>query len=110
MKQNKQRLYMSDLEFKPIHKFIRVTFSSIKYTKNTNSDILSLLVYNYSPCKITLPLGLLGYCETNATISPTLEVSYRVNNIIKINFLNIFQNIRYMSINIMKNNQTETHS
>ena len=79
MKQNKQRLYMSDLEFKLIHKFFRVTISSIKNTKNTNSDIISLHIYKNSPYKITVPLGLLGYCKTNATISPTLEVAYRVN-------------------------------
>ena len=53
MNQNKQRLYMSDLEFKPIHKFFRVTISSIKYTKNTTSDIISLHVYSNSPYKIT---------------------------------------------------------
>ena len=71
MEQNKRRLYMSDLEFEPIHKFFRVTISSIKHTKNTNSDIISLHVHNNSPYKLTLSLGLLGYCETNATISPT---------------------------------------
>ena len=58
MKYNKQRLYMSDLESKPNHKFFRVTISSIKYTKNTISDIISLDVCNTSPYKITLPLGL----------------------------------------------------
>ena len=84
MKQNKQRLYLSDFELKPIHKFFRVTNSSIKYTKNTNSDIISLHVYNNSPYKITLSLGLLGYCETNAIISPTLEVAYRQNSIFEI--------------------------
>ena len=84
MKQNKQRLYMSDLEFKPTLKFFRVTISSIKYTKNTNSDIFSLHVYNNSPNKITLPLKILGYCQTNATISPTIEVACRVNNILKL--------------------------
>ena len=47
--QNKQHLYMSDLEFRPIHKFFRVTISFIKYMKNTNSDIISLHVYNNSP-------------------------------------------------------------
>ena len=26
-------------------------------------------------------MGLLGYCETNATTSPTKEVAYRVNKI-----------------------------
>ena len=73
---------MSDLEFRPIHKFFRVTISSIKYMKNSNSDMISLDVNNNSPYKITLPLGLLGYCETNATISLTKEVAYRVNNIL----------------------------
>ena len=81
MKQNKPRLYMSVLEFKQIHKNFRVTISSIKYMKNTNSHIISLHIYNNSPNKITLPLGLLGYCETNATITSSLEVAYRVNNI-----------------------------
>ena len=49
---------MSDFEFKPIHKFFKITISSIKYLKNSNSDIISLHVYNNT--------GLLGYCETNA--------------------------------------------
>ena len=77
MKQNKQRLYMSDLEIKPIHKFFSSlqSNSSIKYTKNINSDIISLHVNNYSPYKITLPLGFLGYCEINPTFFPTTEVA-----------------------------------
>ena len=78
--QNKQQLFMSDFEFKPIHKFFKITTSSIKYLKNTNSDIISLHVYNNTPYQITLPLGLLGYCKTNATTSPINEVAYRVNN------------------------------
>ena len=48
--------------------------------KNSKSDFISLHVYNNSPYQMTLPLGLLGYCETNATTSPTNEVAYRVNN------------------------------
>ena len=52
--------------------------------KNTNSDIISLHVYNKTPYQITLPLGLLGYCETNATTSPINEVAYRVNNILQL--------------------------
>ena len=72
---------MSDLEFRPIHKFFRVTISSIENMKDSNSDMISLHIYNNSPYKITLPLGLLGYCDTNATISPTKEIAYRVNNI-----------------------------
>ena len=52
--------------------------------KNTNSDIISLHVYNNTPYQVTLPLGLLGYCETNATISLINEVAYRVNNIIQL--------------------------
>ena len=75
---------MSDLEFRPIQKNFGVTISSIKYMKNSNSDIISLHVYNNSPYKITLPLGLLGYCENNTTFSPTEEVAYRVNNILQL--------------------------
>ena len=75
---------MSDFEFTPIHKFFKITISSIKYSKNTNSDINSLHVYNNTPYQITLPLGLLGYCETIATISPINEVAYRVNNILQL--------------------------
>ena len=82
--QNKQHFFMSDLELKPIHKFFRITISSIKYMKHSNSDITSLYVYNNSPYQITLPLGLLGYCETNATTSPTNEIAYRVNNILQL--------------------------
>ena len=76
---------------KVIHKLFRVTISSINYTKNTNSVIISSHVYNKSLYKITLPLGLLGYCETNATTSPTVETAYRVNNILKL--LDICQSI-----------------
>ena len=82
--QNKQQLFMSDFEFKPIHKFFKITISSIKYLKNTNSDIISLPLYNNTPYQITIPLGFLGYCETNATISPINEVAYRVNNILQL--------------------------
>ena len=79
--QSKQQLFMSDLEIKRIHKLFQKTISSIKYMKNSNSDIISLQVNNNSSYQITLPLGLLGYCETKATTSPTNEVAYRVNNI-----------------------------
>ena len=41
-------------------------------------------MYNDTPYKITLPLGLLGYCETNATTSPINEVAYRVKNILQL--------------------------
>ena len=75
---------MSDFEFKPIHKFFKITISSLKYSKNTNSDIISLHVYNNTPYQVTLPLGLSGYCETNATISPINEVVYRVNIILQL--------------------------
>ena len=73
---------MSDFEFKPIHKIFKI--SSIKYFKKTNSDIISLHVYNNTPYQIALPLGLLRYCETNATTSPINEVAYRVNNILQL--------------------------
>ena len=75
---------MSDFEFTPILKFFKITISSIKYSKITNSDIISLHVYNNTPYQITLSLGLLGYYETNATISPINEVAYRVNNILQL--------------------------
>ena len=57
--------------------------------KHSNSDIISLHVYNNSPYQITLTLGLLGYCETNATTSPTNEVAYRVKK--KLQLLDICQ-------------------
>ena len=82
--QNKQQLFMSDFEFKPINKFFKITISSIKYLKNTNSDTISLHIYNNTPYKVKLPLGLLGYCETNTTISPIHEKAYRVNNILQL--------------------------
>ena len=47
--------------------------------KHSNSDIISLHVYNNSAYQITLPLGLLRYCETYALTLPTPEVAYRVN-------------------------------
>ena len=101
---------MSDFEFRPIHKFFKITISSIKYVKNTNSDIISLHVYNNTPNRITLPLGLLGYCETNATTSPVKEVSYRVNNILQL--LDICQSTildEELSINkIISNEKTNT--
>ena len=53
--------------------------------------MISLLIYNKSSYKITLPLRLLDYCETNATISITKEIAYRVKK--------EFTTIRYMSIN-----------
>ena len=80
---------MSDFEFKPIHKFFKITISSIKYLKNTNSDIISLHVYNNTPYQVTLPLGLLGYCKTNDTISPIHELAYRIYN--KLQLLDICQ-------------------
>ena len=58
--QNKQQLFVSDFEIKPIHKFFKITISSIKYLKNSNSDIISLHVYNNTPYQVTLLLGLLG--------------------------------------------------
>ena len=43
MNQNKQRLYMSDLEFKPIHKNFTSMSNNLIYQihKNANSDITS---------------------------------------------------------------------
>ena len=84
--------------------------SSIKYSKNTNSDIISLHVYNNTPYQVTLPLGLLGYCETNATISPINEVAYRVNNILQL--LDICQSTileEELSINNIISNEKKKH-
>ena len=75
---------MSEFEFRPIHKFFKINISSIRYEKDINSDFISLHVYNNTLNKITLPLGLLGYCETNATTSPEKEIAYRVNNILQL--------------------------
>ena len=97
---------MSDLELKPAHKFFRVTISSIKHTKYTNSDTISLHAYNNSPYKITLPLGILGIFELNATISPTIEIAYKVKNILKL--LDICQSTilkEELSINKIINDQ-----
>ena len=97
---------MSDFELKPIHKFFKITISSTKYSKNTNFDIILLHVYNNTPYQVTLPLGLLGYCETNATISPINEVAYRVNNILQ--FLDICQSTildEELSINKIRSNE-----
>ena len=104
--QNRQQLFMSDFEFRPIHTFFKITISSIKYERNTNSDIISLHVYNNTPNQITLPLGLLGYCETNATTSPVKEIAYRVNNILQL--LDISQSTTLneeLSINNIINNE-----
>ena len=40
---------MSDFDFKPNHKFFKKTISSIKYLKNTNSDLILLHVYKNTP-------------------------------------------------------------
>ena len=101
---------MSDLEFRPIHKFFRVSISSIKYMKESNSDMISLHIYNIFPYKTTLPIGLLGYCETNSTISPTKEIAYRVNSILQL--LDICQSTvldEELSINkILRNEKRNT--
>ena len=101
---------MSDFEFRPIHKFFKITISSIRYEKNINSDFISLHVYNNTPNKITLPLDLLGYCETNATTSPVKEIAYRVNKILQL--LDICQstipNEEFSINNIISNEKRNT--
>ena len=52
--QNKLHPFLSDLESRPIHKFFRVTVSSIKHMKDSNSDMISLHMYNNSPYKNNL--------------------------------------------------------
>ena len=77
--------------------------------KHSNSDIFLLHVYNNFPYQITLPLGILGYCEANATTSPTNEVAYRDNNILQL--LDICQSTildEELSINNIINNEKET--
>ena len=106
--QNKQHLFMSDLEFRPIHNFFRLSISSIEYKKDSSFDTISLHIYNNSPYKIILPLGLLGYCKTNATISPTKETAYRVNNILQL--LDICQSTVFdeeLSINNILSNEKQ---
>ena len=53
---------MSVLEIKQIHKFFKIKISTVKYAKDTNSDVLSLQLYKNSPYKITISLEILGYC------------------------------------------------
>ena len=53
-KQNKQQLYMSDFEFKPIHKFFKITISSIKYLKLEFRYYISTCIQQYTlPSNIT---------------------------------------------------------
>ena len=82
--QNEQKLYMSDLEFKPIHKIFRVTISSNKNPINTDTDVISLQVYNNSPYNFTLYKIVLGFCEKNATFCPLQKKAFRINNILKL--------------------------
>ena len=58
---------------------------------------------------MTLALGLLGYCETNATTSPIIEVAYRVNKILQL--LDICQPTIFngeLSIKIIISNEKRT--
>ena len=71
---------MSDLEVRPIPKFLGITTSSIKYTKNTITHLVATQICNYSSYKITLPLRVLGFCETNAILYSTPQ---QVNNAFK---------------------------
>ena len=74
---------MSDLEsveFTPIHKIFKVTISSIKHKKDTNSEAISFI----KSISSTLPLGLSRYCETNATYHPIEERAVRVKEILKL--------------------------
>ena len=68
--------------------------------KQSNSNFISLHVYNNSPYQITLPLGLLGYCETNATNIISNEkrnIDYFTKHHI------LYQHLKYQ--NIQKNNK-----
>ena len=66
-------------------------------------------MYNNIAYQVTLPLGLSGYCETNAKISPINEVAYRGNIILQL--LDIFQSTildEELSINNIISNEKET--
>ena len=67
---------MSDLEIKPIHNFFE--------QQSHPFNILRIHEYNKSPKTITFYLGLLRYCETNATVYPTEERAIRKNYILKL--------------------------
>ena len=100
---------MSDFEFRPIHKILRVTISSIKLVIFTNTDVIAQHIYNNSTYQITLPLGLLGCCETNAKLSSTQKKAIRVNK--ELNLLLICQPIiknEEISDHDTKKNQNET--
>ena len=74
--------------------------------EDLNSDMISLHIYTNSSYKIRLPLRLLGYSETNTTISSTKETAYRVNNILQL--LDICQSTvldKELSINILLSNE-----
>ena len=71
--QSTQKLYMPDIEFKPVHKLFRVLNSSLKSAENSNTDTIALHVYKNSPKKIIFPIGLLKFCKTNAEIYSTQE-------------------------------------
>ena len=76
---------MSDFEFKPIHKFFKITISSIKYSKNTNSDTISLHIYNNTPYKGNITLRTFRILR-NKTLQyhPYMKKAYRVNNILQL--------------------------
>ena len=94
---------MSDLETNLITIF-RVKFSSIKSTKNLNTDVIAEHIYNKYPYKIALPLGLLKHCETNAILYPTQEKTYRVNDIVKLLFSFLYSAILNEKLLLMNRN------
>ena len=62
---------MSDFEFKPIHKFFKITISSIKYSKKTISPI------NEVAYRVNNIHQLLDICQ-----STILDEELSINNII----------------------------
>ena len=76
----------------------------MKYKKNTYSDITSFHVNINSPNKLTLPLGHIGYCGTDAKMSPTIAIAYRGNKFLKL--LDICQStVLKEELSIMNNYQ-----
>ena len=52
---------MSVLEFRPIHKYFRVTLSSVRYAKNTNSDTIASTTCIY---QFTIQNSPINICQT----------------------------------------------
>ena len=83
--QIKQQRYMPDLELKPIHKFFRVTISSIKYTKknkfryNLFTRMQQFTIQTHISSRTSRILQ-----QYNTTSYPKEERAFRLNNIFRL--------------------------